>query len=535
MEHVLCSQFSHHLQSSGFWYLILVLICFTFTFFLKVKHRYSHESNRKKLIPPGPTPWPIVGNLPEMLTNQPTLRWIQKIMNDLNTEIACIRLGNIHVITVTSPEIAREFLIKNDAAFASRPSNWSSEHVSGGYLTAALVPYGDQWKKMKRVIKNELFSPFRFNWLHDKRVEEADNLVRFVYNQCKSGGALVNVKVAAQNYAGNVIRRVIFNRRYFGEGREDGGPGFEEVEHVKALLTVLKYLFAFCISDYMPCLRGLDLDGHEKIMKDATKVVRKYHDPIIEDRIQQWKNGERTLQEDLLDVLICLKDGHNKPLLSVDEIKSQIIEMSIASVDNPSNALEWGLSEMINQPELLQKATEELDQVVGNKRQVQESDFPKLNYIKACATEAFRLHPVDDFNVPHVAMADTFISNYLIPKGSHVLLRRQGLGQNPRIWKEPLKFKPERHLKSDGSNLVFTEPRLDLIIFSTGRRSCPGLALGTSVTLTLFARLLHGFSWTLPPNQSSIDLSECEVDTGKAKPLVAFAKPRLAPEAYGVY
>ncbi|KAK7305546.1 hypothetical protein VNO77_43452 [Canavalia gladiata] len=500
------------------------------------KHRYSLKSIKTTLLPLGPTPWPIVGNLPELLTNKSAFRWIQKLMNDLNTEIACIRLGNIHVIPVTSPEIARKFLVKNDAVFASRPLNWSSEYISGGYLTVATVPMGEQWKKMKKVLSNELLSPLRHNWLHDKRVQEADNLVCFVYNQCKSGGGLVDVRVAAQHYAGNVIRRVIFNKRYFGKGREDGGPGFEEVEHVEALFTLLNYLFAFSISDYLPCVRGFDLDGHKKLTKEASKVVKKYHDPIIEDRIQQWNDGKRVLEEDLLDVFISLKDGHGNALLTQDEIKSQITEMMIATVDNPSNAIEWGLSEMINKPELVKKATEELDQVVGKKRQVQETDFAKLNYVKACAREAFRLHPINDFSIPHVSVEDTVVSNYstnyFIPKGSHVLLRRQGIGHNPKVWKEPLKFKPERHLKNDGSTLVLAEPSLDILTFSTGRRSCPGLMLGTAMTFMLFGRLLHAFDWSVPPNHSTIDLSESQGDTTKAKPLVAFAKPRLLPEAY---
>ena len=42
-------------------------------------------------------------------------------------------------------------------------------------------------------------------------------------------------------------------------------------------------------------------------MKKALELVRKYHDPIIEDRIQQWTNGRRTHEEDLLDVLISLE------------------------------------------------------------------------------------------------------------------------------------------------------------------------------------------------------------------------------------
>jgi phenylalanine N-monooxygenase len=94
----------------------------------------------------------------------------------------------------------------------------------------------------------------------------------------------------------------------------------------------------------------------------------------------------------------------------------------LGGVDNPSHAAEFAISEMINQPNLLQRATEELDNVVGKHRLVQESDIPKLNYVKACAREAFRLHPITIFNPPHVAMANIKVGNYMIPKGSHVLL-----------------------------------------------------------------------------------------------------------------
>ena len=170
--------------------------------------------------------------------------------------------------------------------------------------------------------------------------------------------------------------------------------------------------------------------------------------------------------------------------------------------------------------------------MVGKERQVQESDLPKLNYVKACAREAFRLHPIVPFNVPHVSMNDTIIANCFIPKGSHVLLSRLGLGRNPKVWDEPLKFKPERHLKSDGADVVLTEPNLRFISFSTGRRACPGVMLGTSMTVMLLARLLHGFTWTVPPTISSINLEESTNDLFLAEPLVAMAKPRLPENLY---
>jgi len=153
----------------------------------------------KRKLPPGPKPWPIVGNLPEMLANEPTTRWIHKIMEEKNTEIACIRLGNVHVIPVTCPTIALEFLRKHDIDFASRPVSMASDIISNGYLTSVFVPFGEQWKKMKNVVANNLLSPRKHQWLQHKRNEEADNLIFYVYNRCNNGG-LVNVRIATQHY-----------------------------------------------------------------------------------------------------------------------------------------------------------------------------------------------------------------------------------------------------------------------------------------------------------------------------------------------
>ncbi|KAF7843833.1 isoleucine N-monooxygenase 2 [Senna tora] len=411
-----------------------------------------------------------------MLANKPAFRWIHKLTSDMNTDILCVRLGNVHVVSVSCPSIACEFLKKQDANFASRPLCMSAELVSSGYLTAILSPFGEQWKKMRRIISNELISPARLAWLHDMRIQEADNLVSYVYSQCnnnKDGHGLVDVRVLAQHYCMNVIRRMFFSKRYFGEGGKDGGPGLEEERHVDAIFVLVRYLYAFCVSDYMPCLRGLDLDGHEKK------------------------------------------------------------ELMIASVDNPSNAIEWGIAEMINQPELLENVSKELDNVVGKERLVQESDLCKLNYVKACAREAFRLHPIQHFLPPHSCMADTIVSNYFIPKGSHILLSRKGLGCNPKVWDDPNKFKPERHLNGpkeslfDDVVLSLTEPDLRFMSFSIGRRGCPGVKLGTLMTLMPFARLFHCFTWSVPPNILAIDLIESKDNTSLAMPLVATAKPRL--------
>lgn len=201
-----------------------------------------------------------------------------------------------------------------------------------------------------------------------------------------------------------------------------------------------------------------------------------------------------------------------------------------AIVDNPSNAVEWALAEMMNKPEVMRKAIDELDAIVGKDRLVEESDIPQLNYLKSCIREAFRMHPYHAFNLPHVAMAGTTISSYVIPKGSQVIVSRIGLGRNPTVWDEPLEFRPERHLND--ANVVLTEPDLRFISFSTGRRGCPGVSLGTSVTMMLFARILHGFTWIKPPGVDKIELQESATSLALAEPLILQAEPRLPVHLY---
>jgi tyrosine N-monooxygenase len=96
-----------------------------------------------------------------------------------------------------------------------------------------------------------------------------------------------------------------------------------ELEHIDASFVALGTLFSFCISDYIPWLTGLDLDGHEKIVKEANTTLDRLHDTVIDERWRQWKTGEKEEIEDLLDVLVTHKDDHGNPLLTIEEVKAQ--------------------------------------------------------------------------------------------------------------------------------------------------------------------------------------------------------------------
>ncbi|KAL1193466.1 Phenylalanine N-monooxygenase [Cardamine amara subsp. amara] len=492
-------------------------------------------------LPPGPKFWPLIGNLPAILgRNKPVFRWIHSIMKELDTDIACIRLANTHVIPVTSSRIAREILKKQDSIFATRPLTMGTEYSSRGYLSIAVLPQGEQWKKMRRVVASHVTSQKSFKLTLEKITKEADNLVRYINNRCfknhgnGDGFAVIDLRLAVRQYSGNVARKMMFGVRHFGKGSEDGsGPGFEEIEHVESLFTVLTHLYAFALSDYVPWLRFLDLKGHEKVVSNAMRNISKYNDPLVDERVMQWRNGELKEPQDFLDMLILAKDTDGKPTLSNEEIKAQLTDIMLATVDNPSNAAEWAMAEMINEPSIMKKAVEEIDKIVGKDRFVLETDLPDLNYLKACVKEAFRLHPVAPFNIPHMSTADTVVEGYFIPKGSHVLISRMGIGRNPNVWDKPLKYDPERHLDNN-INVDINDPDLNIISFGTGRRGCMGVNIGSAMTYLLLARLIQGFTWSVPC-EGKIDISESKSDLFMAKPLHAIATPRLAAQVYSTY
>ncbi|KAJ0984261.1 hypothetical protein J5N97_002617 [Dioscorea zingiberensis] len=162
---------------------------------------------------------------------------------------------------------------------------------------------------------------------------------------------------------------------------------------------------------------------NRKIVTNAMEVINKYHDPIVDERIEKMekRKGVNGAEEDLLDLMISLKDEDGEPLLSADEIKAQAAELFFAAVDNPSTIVEWAIAELINQSELLRRVVEELDNAVGKQRLVQESDFCKLPFLKSMAIETLRLHPMPPFNMSHHSTKDAVVAGYLTSKGTTVL------------------------------------------------------------------------------------------------------------------
>ena len=210
----------------------------------------------------------------------------------------------------------------------------------------------------------------------------------------------------------------------------------------------------------------------------------------------------------------------------------QIQDLIAGGTDTSATTVEWAMSELLKQPHLIRKATEELDRVIGRDRLVEERDIPQLPYINAIMKETMRKHPVAVLLAPHLALEDCNIAGYEIRKGTRIFINTWSIGRNPSIWDAPEEFCPERFL---GKDIDVKGQNFELLPFGSGRRMCPGYSLGLKMISSSLANLLHGFNWKFPDNMKVEDLGMDEVyglATPRKFPLIAVVEPRLPLNLY---
>jgi len=119
-------------------------------------------------------------------------------------------------------------------------------------------------------------------------------------------------------------------------------------------------------------------------------------------------------------------------------------------------------------PEVVEKAQEELDRVVGKDRLPEYSDREDLPYIDAVVKEVLRWNPPTPIAFPVKTTQDDVYRGYFIPAGATVIGNIWAVFRDPNIYPDPEAFNPGRFLK-DGKidPLVFNpEDR----VFGSGRR-----------------------------------------------------------------
>ena len=105
-----------HLMAGFVQWLIWISFPLSIFYFLHILKILRSSSNHANL-PPGPKPLPIFGNM-FMLGDQPH-RSLARLAKTYGPVMA-LKLGQVTTIVISSPDVAREVLMKKDQAFCGR-------------------------------------------------------------------------------------------------------------------------------------------------------------------------------------------------------------------------------------------------------------------------------------------------------------------------------------------------------------------------------------------------------------------------------
>ncbi|KAJ8499688.1 hypothetical protein OPV22_010240 [Ensete ventricosum] len=313
---------------------------------LALLYFFSMRSGRKLLLPPGPQPLPIIGNM--LMMDQLTHRGLARLAERYG-DLFHLRLGSLHAVVVSTPEMARQ---------------------------------------TRKLCVMKLFSRRRLqSWASVRH--EVDSPVRFA---ARRSGSSVDVGDLAFTLAKNITFMAAFGAQSHGNQGEFAG-----------ILQEYSKLFGeFNISDFLPWLRWLDLQGIDKRLKVARQAIDRYIDVIIDEHLTNPKEADAQ-SADMVDCMLAFLgdsgdteeggDLHGGLSLTRGNIKAIIMDVMFGGTDTVTLGVEWAMAELLKSPEELKQTQQELASVVGLHRKVNDNDLDKLPYLKCVVKEMLRLHP----------------------------------------------------------------------------------------------------------------------------------------------
>ncbi|XP_038883676.1 cytochrome P450 71AU50-like [Benincasa hispida] len=456
--------------------------------------QFNKKSKGKKL-PPGPKGFPIIGSL-NLLKEFP-----HRDLHQLSQKygpIMHMKLGLVNTIVVSSPTAAELFLKTHDLIFASRPLTMVSKFLSYGQKNLVFAQYGSYWRNIRKMCTLELLSNHKINSFKSMRKEELGLLIEHL-KEAANDGVAINLSSKVVSLSTDMTCLMVFGRKFGDEELDDRG--------FKAMMQeVMQLIAAPNLGDFIPFIARLDLQGLTCRMKNVSKVFDGFFERIIDEHLNSM-GGKRT--KDFLDVMLDLMDSVDTHEYRIDRscVKAIIMDILGAAMDTSATVIGWALPELIRHPQAMKKMQDELENVVGLDRIVQESDLIHLEYLDMVIKEVLRLYPPVPLLVPHESLEDCIVNDFFIPKKSRIIVNTWTIGRNPSTWIHPEKFYPERFI---GGKVDVRGRDFQLIPFGTGRRGCPGLQLGLTVVRLVIAQLVHCFHWKLPKRMTidKLDMTE---------------------------
>lgn len=455
---------------------------------------FLRSGNGRRL--PGPRPLPVIGNLLDLHGNlHHTLAHLARI----HGPVMFLKMGLTTTVVVSSPDAAREAFTRHDRRLAAGAVPDTARMPGFFDRTMIWLPSSDQrWKTMRGIVATHVFSPRSLATARGVRERKVRDLVSYIRDRAGQ-----EVKVGEAVYAGvlNLLSTSLFSVDVVDVGAQSAHGLQQAVEELIDLIAKPN------ISDLFPFLRPLDLQGRRRSAAVVYGKVFRFLDDVIDHRLSE-ASSSKTQHGDFLDALLQLR---SKGTITREDMRAVMFDVFAAGSDTMAITVVWALAELLRNPGIMAKVRAEIEDTLGSKETIEESDAVSLPYLQAVVKETLRLHPLAPVMLPHKAVEDGVeIGGYAVPKGCTVIFNVWAIMHDPAAWDKPDKFVPERWFLDRAAEMDFRGKNFEFLPFGSGRRVCPGMPMAERVVPFILSSLLHAFEWKLPNQMSAeqLDMSE---------------------------
>ncbi|KAJ3838054.1 cytochrome P450 [Lentinula raphanica] len=484
--------------------LLLGLAVLFFILFIRL---YSRDSNRK-LLPPGPTGVPILGNLPQVVGVSQLWHLFDKWKYEYGS-LTFLNLAGKDVMVLNSKAAATELLERRSAIYSDRPRSIVANHI-GAQMAIPFAGYGKSWQNMRRAA-HEVLNARVSTQYQPVQIEEAIILAHgLLYDESSTLLEKIN------GSASTVISVVYGKRSLSSEKKEevldpDEDLHLPESDPLQSLcnighrFTSSLYPGAYLVEvlpilDYVPAKL---VRWKRNATQDFHRISETFH-KFYEDAVQNDQQ-RNSLCATLADTKLANGLTHAEKAWVTGSI-------SVAALETTSTTLSFFIYAMIQHPHVQQQAQMELDRVVGRTRSPNFTDMAYLPYMRAIVKEVLRWQPAIPLVVPRMAMEDDWYEGHFIPKGTALILNLWSMNRDRDVYGPDVdQFRPERFLQesekgSDSSYMIRPEYENEdgHCSFGFGRRGCVGKYVADNALFIDMATILWALRIEPAPSKPKI-------------------------------
>ncbi|KAK3228444.1 hypothetical protein Dsin_000325 [Dipteronia sinensis] len=505
---------------SSYYHLFFTLLAFLISCLIFLLASGIIKSKRVNL-PPGPPGWPVVGNLFQVArSGKPFFKYVEDLLPKYGP-IFTLKMGNRTMIFLTDSKLIHEALIHRGSLFATRPRENPTRNIfSANKFTVNAAVHGPVWRSLRRNMVQNMLSSSRIKEFREVRNRAMDTLINRIKSEAKANDGAVWVLKNSRFAVFCILLAMCF--------------GIDmDVETVEKMDQTMKSVLITLdprIDDYLPILSPFFSKQRKKALQVRQQQVE-FIVPFIEKRRKMVKNpnlaDKTAISFSYLDTLFDLKVDGRKTGPSNVELVTLCSEFLNGGTDTTATALEWGIAQLIANPDVQTKLFDEIQKTVGD-RKVDESDVDKMPYLQAVVKELLRKHPPTYFSLTHAVTESTTLAGYDIPADANVEIFLPAVSEDPKLWSNPEKFDPDRFVSGREDADITGVTAVKMMPFGVGRRICPGLGMATVHVHLMMARMVQEFEWSAYPPNSDIDFTgKLEFTVVMNKTLRAMIKSRV--------